>query len=144
MRKNIFISLRTLLRAALSPLYTKQARADKPKLSTRREMEYGYETDDWMFEADNSLDEKVTAYSSELSGLSRSLSGLRQSIAQASGEPCDTVQLKPCAINHHDADLFDGEAPADTPFQDTTIGGEGVYLFDDAPAFHDQTAQHAA
>lgn len=93
-----------------------------------------------MFEAETSLDTQVNAYSSKLSGLTNSLSGLHATLTDMAG-PTDP---QPCALNHHDTDLFDGEPGVVEPIQDTTIGGEGVYLFDDAPAFEDMPAQHAA
>jgi len=39
--------------------------------------------------------------------------------------------------------LFEGEAAAPTAIaQEETSGGEGVFLFDDAPSFEDEQAAH--
>ncbi|MCF6329658.1 MAG: hypothetical protein L3J02_07660 [Henriciella sp.] len=79
--------------------------------------------------------------------LNDSLSGLRETLALISGAtvfPLETTTQRPCEMLHHDSDLFDGEAMPLPPVQDNTIGGEGVFLFDDAPAFGDVSEKHAA
>lgn len=151
MRKNILHGLKTLLTAARVTFYTRQAAAAKPKFSlepmrTPVGPDRTLDADDWMFEAGRAVDLQTDALSSEMSRLSDNLSGLRETLDFISGEtpfPVETLTQRPCALLHHDADLFDGEPAPIPPHQENTIGGEGVFLFDDAPAFEDRE-QHAA
>jgi len=152
MRKNIFTRLRTLLTAARVTAYTRQAPAAKPKFSlepkrTAMPIAATQGFDDWMFEAEASFSRETEALSCEMNTLSDSLSALRETLALFSGEtafPVHTLTQTPCAILHHDSDLFDGETLPVTPAQDTIIGGEGVFLFDDELAFDEMPTQHAA
>lgn len=152
MRKNILFGLKTLLTAARVTFYTRQAPTATPKFSlepmrTPTGPDRTLGMDDWMFEGGRAFDLQTNALTSEMSRLSDSLTGLRETLSLISGEtpfPVETLTQRPCVITHHDADLFDGEPAPQPPHQENTIGGEGVFLFGDEPAFDDQREQHAA
>lgn len=152
MRKSIFTGLRTLLTAARFTLYTKGSPAAKPKmvLEPWKEPDCPARThglDDWLFAPEVSVGRQTAALAGEMNSLDASLGDLREVLALITGEvpfPLDATTQRPCDIMHHDADLFDGEIMPEPPVQDTTVGGEGVFLFGDAPVFEDLPAQHAA
>jgi len=152
MRKHILPRLKALLTAACATLYTRQTRPATPKFSLEPEPDYlsGHE-DTWLFDAEAVVEAARDRLSAEMNGLADSLSGLREALALINGEtpfPIEATTLAPCAILHHDDMLFDGEAEAPfMPAQEEISGGEGVFLFDDAPSFEDEIAaqhQHAA
>lgn len=152
MEKRIRNGLKVLLTAARLTLYTRRARTAKTKFSFEpvagpigADRVIG--SDDWLFEAKTSLTRETNALSTQMNGLANQMSGLRDTLALISGEtafPVEALTARPCAMVHHDADLFDGEAEARPPHQDNTIGGEGVFLFGDAPAFDETANQQAA
>lgn len=108
--------------------------------------------DAWLFESEAAVEAARKKLSKEMNGLAASLSDLREALALIHGEtpfPVEATTLAPCAILHHDEMLFDGEAEAPfIPAQEEISGGEGVFLFDDAPTFEDELfaerEQHAA
>lgn len=108
--------------------------------------------DAWLFESEAAVEAARKQLSTEMNGLAASLSDLREALALIHGEtpfPIEATTLAPCAILHHDETLFDGEAEAPfIPAQEEISGGEGVFLFDDAPSFEDELfaerEQHAA
>lgn len=152
MRNHILFGLRTLLTAARVTLYTRQAPTAKSKFNLEPfrvpvgpDRTIGF--DDWMFEAGATVERQTEALANEMTALDDSLSGLRETLALISGTapfPLEATTQRPCEMLHHDSDLFDGEAMPLPPVQDNTIGGEGVFLFDDEPAFGDVGEQHAA
>ena len=152
MRKHILPRLKALLTAACATLYTRQTRPATPKFSLEPEPDYASGQDEaWLFESEAAIEATRVELSNEMNGLAESLSELREALALIHGEtpfPIEATTLAPCAILHHDDMLFEGEA--DIPFmpaQEEISGGEGVFLFDDAPSFEDEIAaqhQHAA
>ncbi len=147
MRKNIFTTLKTLMTTARTLLYTGQARAAKPNVSRDQLPSAGpgqtHGVDDWMFAPEVSLKAQAEPLASDMRQLSSSLTGLRQTLTHLA-RPIPVATLMPCAIHHHDSDLFDGEVLPLPPIQDTTIGGDDIFLFDEAPAFDASPALHAA
>lgn len=153
MRKHIYTRLKTLLAAACATLYTRQARAAKSKYSLEPKRALALPNavrafDDWMFDADAKLEAERQVLASEMNTLAESLSDLRETLALVMGEtpyPVEAMTQTPCAIMHHDDILFDGEAEAPALLaQEDIIGGEGAFLFGDAPAFDEIPAQQAA
>lgn len=152
MEKRIINGLKLLLTAARLTLYTKRARPAKPKFSFEPisgpigpDRVIG--SDDWLFDADAGLTRETNALSKQMNTLSDHMSGLRETLALISGEtafPVHALTERPCAMLHHDPDLFDGEAEPRPPHQDNTIGGEGAFLFGDEPAFDEMIDQRAA
>ncbi len=105
--------------------------------------------DDWMFDAEIALEAERIELSTQMDTLADSLSNLRETLALIHGEvpyPVEATTQMPCAIVHHDDALFEGEMPAPLiSAQEDIVGGEGVFLFDDAPDFEDELAtEHAA
>ena len=153
MRKHILPRLKALFTAACATLYTRQARPTTPKFSLEPETRHlpGAE-DAWLFDAEGAIEGAREKLSNEMNGLAESLSDLREALALIHGEtpfPVEATTLAPCAVLHHDDMLFDGEADAPyLPAQEEISGGEGVFLFDDAPTFEDEIfaerEQHAA
>lgn len=150
MRKSIITSLKTLFAAARAPLYTRPRAVAKANLTpdpldTKPIRTQGL--DGWMFDKDISIDQSSSAASVEMNRLSHSLDKLGHTLT-AIANTCPPAQAsvlaQPCEILPHDSDLFDGEAMPRPPAQDTTIGGENVFLFGDAPAYQSAPAQHAA
>lgn len=153
MRKHILPRLKALFTAACATLYTRQARPTMPKFSLEPETEPSLAPDDaWLFEPEAAVEAIRVRLSNEMNGLAESLSGLREALSLIHGEtpfPVEATTMAPCAIHHHDDLLFDGEAEAPLiPAQEEISGGEGVFLFDDAPSFEDEQRiaehQHAA
>jgi hypothetical protein len=153
MRKHIYTRLKTLLAAACATLYTRQARAAKSKYSLEPKRAPALPNavsafDDWMFDTDAKLEAERQVLASEMNTLAESLSDLRETLALVMGEtpyPVEAMTQTPCAIVHHDDILFDGEAEAPALLaQEDIIGGEGAFLFGDAPAFDEIPAQQAA
>lgn len=153
MRKHIYTRLKTLFTAACATLYTRQARAAKSKYSPQPRYAPALpnavaDFDGWMFDADLALEAERKVLAAEMGSLSESLSDLRETLSLILGEtpfPMEATTLTPCAIAHHDDALFEGEADAPTLItQEDITGGEGVFLFGDAPAFEDTPAQQAA
>jgi len=104
------------------------------------------ESDTWLFASDSEIETMRAKLSNEMNGLAESLSDLRQTLALIHGEtpfPIEATTLAPCAILHHDDMLFEGEVDAPViPAQEEIGGGEGVFLFDDAPSFEEEIAPH--
>ncbi|MEL7110103.1 MAG: hypothetical protein AAFV59_05205 [Pseudomonadota bacterium] len=152
MSKHILTRLRSLFAAACATLYTRQARPTMPKFSLEPVTpSLPHEEDTWLFESEAAVEAARVELSKEMNGLAESLSDLREALALIHGEtpfPVEATTLAPCAIVHHDDALFDGEADAPfIPAQEEISGGEGVFLFDDAPGFEEEIApqqQHAA
>jgi len=147
MRKHILPRLKALLTAACATLYTRQARPTMPKFSLEPDASPAPdELDTWLFASDAEIEKTRAKLSKEMNGLAESLSDLRQALALIHGEtpfPIEATTLAPCAILHHDDMLFDGEANAPmVPAQEEISGGEGVFLFDDAPSFEEEIAPH--
>jgi len=148
MRKHILPRLKPLLIAACATLYTRQTRPATPKFSLEPEPDYLSGHDDtWLFDSEAVVETARVRLSKEMNGLAESLSDLREALALIHGEtpfPLEATTLAPCAIMHHDDMLFDGETDAPfMPAQEEISGGEGVFLFDDAPSFEDEmAAQH--
>lgn len=123
-----------------------------PKFSLEPETDHlSAHEDAWLFDAEAAVEATRTRLSKEMNGLAESLSDLREALALIHGEtpfPIEATTLAPCAILHHDDLLFDGEVDAPfIPSQEEISGGEGVFLFDDAPSFEEEIAaqhQHAA
>ncbi len=123
-----------------------------PKFSLEPETKPLATPDDaWLFESEAAIEAARVELSEEMNGLAESLSDLRKTLSFIHGEtpfPIEATTMAPCAIHHHDEALFDGEAEAPfIPAQEEISGGEGVFLFDDAPSFADEVAaehQHAA
>lgn len=118
-----------------------------PKFSLEPDMQPAMdEHDTWLFASDAEIEAARVKLSNEMNGLAESLSDLREALALIHGEtpfPIEATTLAPCAILHHDDMLFDGEADAPmVPAQEEISGGEGVFLFDDAPSFEDEIASH--
>lgn len=154
MRKHIFPRLKALLGAACATLYTRQTRPATPKFSLEPDPDYlREENDTWLFESDTGHEAARTQLSNEMNAIADTLSELRETLALVHGEtpfPVEATTLAPCAINHHDEMLFDGEPMAPSlPAQEEIVGGEQVFLFDDTPTFQDDLMaeaqqQHAA
>ncbi len=147
MRKHILPRLRALLAAACATLYTRQTRPATPKFSLEPETDdHAIASDAWLFDAEQAIESARVKLSKEMNGLADSLSDMREMLALIHGEtpfPIEATTLAPCAILHHDDALFDGEPDAPfLPAQEEICGGEGVFLFDDAPSFEDETAAH--
>ena len=148
MRKHTLPRLKALLAAVCATLYTRQTRPAKPKFSLAPEPEHLSTSDEsWLFASGSDSEAIRTALSKDMNHLADSLSDLRETLALIHGDtpfPLEATTLAPCAILHHDEALFDGEPAA--PFlstQEEIIGGEGVFLFDDAPSFEDEiSTQH--
>ncbi len=136
MRKPLFTRLKTLLTTARLIVYTKRSASAKPKFSTEPnpEPEVDAVSDDWMFESEAALTAYTDELASEMDDLASGLSGLRETLALISGDmpfPVEATTQMPCAIAHHDEDLFDGEIALAGTRQDATIGGEADFLFED-------------
>lgn len=152
MRKHILPRLKALLAAACATLYTRQTRPATPKFSLEPETDdRGILPDAWLFDTEQAIEAARVELSNQMDGLAESLNEVREALALIHGEtpfPIEATTLAPCAILHHDDALFDGEPEAPfIPAQEEICGGEGVFLFDDAPSFEDETAaqhQHAA
>ena len=143
MRKPILPRFKSLLSAACAALYTRQV---KPTVS---ELKYDPATPDlepddeaWLFDAEAAVEAKRVELSNDMNALAEDLSDLREALALIHGEtpfPIEATTLKPCAVVHHDDVLFDGEVEAPfIPAQEEVSGGEGVFLFGDAPTFQDE------
>lgn len=124
-----------------------------PKFSLEPETRHLPGSEDaWLFDSEAAVEMARKKLSTEMNGLAASLSDLREALALIHGEtpfPVEATTLAPCAILHHDEMLFDGEPEAPIiPAQEEISGGEGVFLFDDAPSFEDEIfaerEQHAA
>ena len=151
MRKRILPRLRALLSAACATLYTRQARAATPKFSLEPASTPASEQDDhWLFASEEEVQAMRLELSAEMNTIAESFADLRETLALINGEtpfPMEATTLAPCAINHHDDMLFEGEIDVPViPAQEEISGGEGVFLFDDAPSFEDEVTaqQHAA
>ncbi|MEL6859879.1 MAG: hypothetical protein AAFO74_15940 [Pseudomonadota bacterium] len=147
MRKHILPRLKALLAAACATLYTRQTRPATPKFSLEPETdEHLAVPDAWLFDSEQAVEAARIELSNEMNGLAESLSDVRETLALIHGEtpfPIEATTLAPCAILHHDDALFEGEPAAPfIPAQEEISGGEGVFLFDDAPSFEDETAAH--
>ena len=152
MRKHIYTRLKTLFTAACATLYTRQARAAKSKYSLEPRSAPALPNaviafDDWMFDA-KTVEAERKVLAAEMNALSKRLGDLRETLSLVLGEtpfPVEATTLTPCAIIHHDDALFDGETEAPALItQEDIVGGEGIFLFGDAPAFEDAPAQQAA
>ena len=143
MRKPILPRFKSLLSAACAALYTRQV---KPTVS---ELKYDPATPDlepddeaWLFDSEAAVEAKRVELSNDMNALADDLSDLREALALIHGEtpfPIEATTLKPCAVVHHDEMLFDGEVEAPyIPAQEEVSGGEGVFLFGDAPTFQDE------
>jgi len=151
MRKRILPRLRALLSAACATLYTRQTRLATPKFSLEPVPDNINQADDaWLFATAEELEAERRELSLNMDAIADSFSDLRETLALIHGEtpfPVEATTLAPCAIAHHDEFLFDGEIDAPViPAQEEISGGEGVFLFDDAPSFEDENTaqQHAA
>ena len=143
MRKPILPRFKSLLSAACAALYTRQV---KPAPS---DLKYDPATPDlepddaaWLFESDAAYEDTRLELSKDMNALADDLSDLREALALIHGEtpfPMEATTLKPCAVVHHDDMLFEGEVEAPyIPAQEEVSGGEGVFLFGDAPTFQDE------
>ncbi|MHA7900435.1 MAG: hypothetical protein ACX94B_11255 [Henriciella sp.] len=151
MRKRILPRLRALFSAACATLYTRQTRLATPKVSREPVPDQLDASDDsWLFATEEELKAVRAELSSEMDIIADSFSELRETLALVHGEtpfPIEATTLAPCAITHHDDALFEGEVEVPViPAQEEICGGEGVFLFDDAPSFEDEATaqQHAA
>ncbi len=151
MRKHILPRLKSLLSAACAALYTRQVKPAPSSLKIEPatpDIDPGDEA--WLFDSGAAHEATRIELSKDMNGLADSLSDLRETLALIHGEtpfPVEATTLAPCAIIHHDDVLFDGEVDAPfIPAQEEVSGGEGVFLFDDAPNFQDEmpAQQHAA
>src|SRR6056297_2279402 len=140
MRKHILPRLRALLTAACATLYTRQTRPATPKFSLEPETNPAPDPDDaWLFASDEALEAVRIDLSNNMNAIAKSFAELRETLALIHGEtpfPIEATTMAPCAIVHHDDALFEGEAEVPLiPAQEEISGGEGVFLFDDAPSF---------
>ena len=147
MRKRILPRLRALLSAVCATLYTRQTRPATPKFSLEPAPDHVNGVDDsWLFATAEEMEAVRVNLSADMDAIADSFSSLRETLALIHGEtpfPVEATTLKPCAIVHHDDALFEGEV--DVPFipaQEEICGGEGVFLFDDAPSFEDEATAH--
>ncbi|MCR9078689.1 MAG: hypothetical protein NXH78_06280 [Hyphomonadaceae bacterium] len=151
MRKPILPRFKSLLSAACAALYTRQVKSVPPALKyDPATPDLGPDDEAWLFEADATQEATRVALSKDMNALADDLSDLRETLALIHGEtpfPVEATTLTPCAVVHHDEALFDGEVEAPyIPAQEEVSGGEGVFLFGDAPTFQDEVPaqQHAA
>ncbi|MEO0449786.1 MAG: hypothetical protein AAFZ74_05695 [Pseudomonadota bacterium] len=151
MRKRILPRLRALFSAACATLYTRQARPATRKLSLEPSPQPLSESDDqWLFASEEEVQALRHELSTQMNTIADSFGDLRDALALIHGEtpfPLEATTLAPCAITHHDDMLFEGEIDVPViPAQEEISGGEGVFLFDDAPSFEDEATvrQHAA
>ncbi len=135
MRKPLFHRFKALLTAARLTLYTKRAKHAKTFISPAPLEPKAPEPDDtWMFESETALAEYTEGLGREMDDLADSLTGLRETLSLIHGEtpfPVEATTLAPCSIQHADADLFDGEVLPAAAAQDTTVGGDASFLFED-------------
>lgn len=151
MRKHILPRFKSLLSAACAALYTRQVKPAPSDLKYEPTVpDLGPDDEAWLFDSDAAYEAKRVELSNDMNALADDLSDLREALALIHGEtpfPVEATTLKPCAVVHHDDVLFDGEVEAPfIPAQEEVSGGEGVYLFGDAPTFQDEAPaqQHAA
>ncbi|MEM6534127.1 MAG: hypothetical protein AAF613_00690 [Pseudomonadota bacterium] len=139
MTKRLFTRLKALLTVSRLSVYTRTAKSDKPNFSPEPRSrpvlpEDGAAQDDWMFETASALDQQTRALAGEMDTLADRMGGLRETLALISGEapfPVEATTLTPCAYIYADTDLFDGEILPETPGQDTVLGGNDAFLFDE-------------
>ena len=151
MRKHILPRLRTLLSAACATIATGKVQP-QPAAPRLEPEDLGSEQtgDHWLFESEASFEAERVELSNDMTGIADSLSDLRETLSLIHGEtpfPVEATTQRPCAIVHHDDMLFEGEIDVPViPAQEEISGGEGVFLFDDAPSFEDEATaqQHAA
>ncbi|MDJ0922670.1 MAG: hypothetical protein QNI84_16200 [Henriciella sp.] len=153
MRKHIFIRLKMLLAAARVSLYTRWNDVATRKFSLderkfRTDTAEDVNLDEWMFDPVPAVRAQATALSGQMDRLSDKLAGLKAMLAMITDEsafPIDLTTKAPCAMMPTDTDLFEGEYLPVLTVQDTTIGGEGAFLFDDEPVtFNAEEERHAA
>ena len=140
MRKPILPRLKSLLSAACATLYSRQVKPDLRHEPATPDLE----PDDaaWLFDSEATYEATRVELSNDMNALADDLSDLREALALIHGEtpfPVEATTLKPCAVVHHDDMLFEGEVDAPyIPAQEEISGGEGVFLFGDAPTFQDE------
>lgn len=143
MRKHILPRLRTLFSAACATV-TPGKGPSKPA-APHQELDTA-EQDLWLFDGESELEATRIELSKDMTGIADSLSDLRETLALIHGEtpfPMEATTAKPCAIVHHDDMLFEGEVEAPfMPAQEEVSGGEGVFLFGDAPTFQEEVQEH--
>ena len=143
MRKHILPRLRMLLTAACATVTTGKI---QPKPVTPRLEPDTADGDLWLFEGEIELEATRADLSKDMTGVAESRSDLRDTLALIHGEtpfPIEATTAKPCAIVHHDDMLFEGEVEAPfMPAQEEVSGGEGVFLFGDAPTFQEEVQEH--
>ena len=151
MRKPILPRFKSLLSAACAALCPRQVKPAPSAPATDPDMpDLAPDDEAWLFEADAAYDATRAELSTDMNGLADSLSDLRETLALIHGEtpfPVEATTQTPCAIVHHDEMLFDGEVEAPfIPAQEEVSGGDGMFLFGDAPTFQDEIPahQHAA
>lgn len=147
MRNSVVTRLKTLLAAVRVTLYTKGQRVAKPKFDLEPSQTPSHDdSDTWLFDQADALQRETQALSTDMGKLSGSLSGLRETLDMISGVtpfPVASTTEMPCAITTHDSDLFDGEPEAPIAAQDTTIGGDTAFLFEEF-SHQDAREQQAA
>lgn len=147
MRKHILPRLRTLLSAACATIATGkvQPKPAAPRLEPDT-LEHDQISDTWLFESETRFETVRLELSKDMTGIADSLSDLRETLSLIHGEtpfPVEATTQRPCAIVHHDDMLFEGEVEAPyMPAQEEVSGGEGVFLFGDAPTFQDEVQEH--
>lgn len=138
MRKHILTRLKSVFRAtpvASKPVDDSQTIPDN---------------DQWLFDADTAIEATRRELSRDMNSIAESLTDLRETLAFIHGEtplPQEVRTDTPCAIIHHDDVIFEGEVESPfIPAQEEVSGGDGMFLFGDAPTFQDELPahQHAA
>ncbi|MEO0550149.1 MAG: hypothetical protein AAFZ91_09520 [Pseudomonadota bacterium] len=152
MRKHIFTRLKMLFAAARVSLYTRRndVAASKFHLErsrTRSSTPESLRIDDWMFDPAPELNRQSTALAGEMSRLADSLESLREVLVMVTDEAAFPIELTtqaPCAMSPTDTDLFEGEYLPVLTVQDTTIGGDEAFLFEEDTAGDAEQERHAA
>lgn len=147
MRKPLLTRLKALLTAVCAPLYTRPSNAATAEFSLEPDTDpIGDHQDTWLFESEEALEAARLDLSKDMNAIADSLSDLRETLAFIHGEmpmPMEAATAAPDTVLYHDDALFEGEAAAPTAIaQEEISGGEGVFLFDDAPSFEDEQAAH--
>ncbi|WOR15667.1 hypothetical protein RYZ27_03200 [Hyphomonas sp. FCG-A18] len=147
MRNSVVTRLKTLLTAVRVTLYTKGKRVAKPKFNLEpAQMPIPDDGDAWLFDQADALQRETRALAADMGKLSGALGGLRETLDMITGVtpfPVAATTEMPCAITTHDSDLFDGEPEAPIAAQDTTIGGDAAFLFEEY-SHQDAREQQAA
>ena len=148
MRKTLFTQLTSLLSKLRPSASTKPE--EKATSNITDELVAPAEADAWLFGDTEAMSAYTDELASEMDTLADGLSGLRETLALISGEapfPVEATTEMPCAYDYQDGDLFDGEPLVTASAQETTIGGEADFLFEDevsAPVVLEEEARQAA